>query len=145
MAARFPGKSPPVVLIAEDDALLRMLAMDVVEEAGFVAIEAADADEAMALLEFRSDIALLLTDIDMPGSMSGIKLAQAVCNRWPRIRILVVSGRVRPQPPELPSNSCFLAKPYQAAALVEELRALATSSGNSDREPGTALSCFAQT
>jgi two-component system, response regulator PdtaR len=133
MPARSPSKTP-VVLIVEDDALLRMLAMDIVEEAGFVAIEAADADEAMALLESRSDIALLLTDIDMPGSMNGLKLAMAVRNRWPPIKILVVSGQIRPLPSDLPSDSCFLAKPYQTAALVEELRALAAR-GNVDPEP----------
>jgi CheY-like chemotaxis protein len=135
MAAQLPGKSPTVVLIAEDDALLRMLAIDMVEEAGFVAIEAADADEAMALLESRSSIALLLTDIDMPGSMNGLKLVHAVRNRWPRIKTLVVSGQGPPQPSELPSDCRFLAKPYQTAALVEELRALAAPLGHSCREP----------
>lgn len=114
-----------------------MLAAEVVEEAGFVAIEAADADEAIALLEFRSDVALLLTDIEMPGSMNGLKLAHTVRNRWPSIKILVVSGQMRPQPSELPSNSHFLAKPYPTAALVEELHALAAPSENSDRELGS--------
>jgi CheY-like chemotaxis protein len=135
MAAELPSKSPTVVLIVEDDALLRMCAADIVEEADFAVIEAADADAAMALLESRSDIALLLTDIDMPGSMNGLKLAHAVRNRWPRIKILVVSGQVRPQPSELPPDSCFLAKPYQTATLVEELRALAAPLAHSYREP----------
>jgi len=137
LPAQLPGKSTAVVLIVEDDALLRMLAAEVVEEAGFVAIEAADADEAVSVLESRSDIALLLTDIEMPGSMNGLKLAQAVRNRWPPIKILVVSGQMRPQPSELPSNSRFLAKPYPTAALVEGLHALAALSGNSDQEPGS--------
>lgn len=125
MGAQLPGKSTTVVLIVEDDALLRMLAVEIVEEAGFMAIEAADADEAITLLECRSDIALLLTDIDMPGSMNGLKLAHAVRNRWPPVKILVVSGRVRPRPSDLPLGSRFLAKPYETAALVEGLRALA--------------------
>jgi two-component system, response regulator PdtaR len=125
MAAELPPASTTVVLIVEDDTLLRMLAVEIVEEAGFVAIEAADADEAIALLERRPDIALLLTDIDMPGSMNGLKLAHAVRNRWPPVKILVVSGQMRPQPSELPSNSRFLAKPYPTAALVEGLHALA--------------------
>ena len=125
MPAQLPGKSTTVVLIVEDDALLRMLAVEIVEEAGFMAIEAADADEAITLLECRPDIALLLTDIDMPGSMNGLKLAHAVRNRWPPIKILVVSGQVRPRPSELPLDSRFLAKPYETAALVEGLRALA--------------------
>ena len=122
-----PNKSPPVVLIVEDDPLLRMLAVEVVEEAGFVALEAGDADEAVALLESRPDISLLFTDIDMPGSMDGLKLAHAVRDRWPPMKILVVSGQVRLQPSELPSNSCFVGKPYRAAAMVAELRSLVGS------------------
>lgn len=122
-----PGKSPPVVLIVEDEPLLRMLAVEVVEEAGFEALEAADADEAVILLESRTDISLLFTDINMPGSMDGLKLAHAVRDRWPPIKILLVSGQVRLQPSELPSNSCFVGKPYQASALVEELRSMVCS------------------
>lgn len=122
-----PSKSPPVVLIVEDDPLLRMLAVEVVEEAGFVALEAGDADEAIALLEFRPDISLLFTDIDMPGSMDGLKLAHAVRDRWPPIKILIVSGKVRMQPSELPSSSCFVGKPYQTAAMVAELHSLVGS------------------
>lgn len=121
------GKSAPVVLIVEDEPLLRMLAVEVVEDAGFVALEARDADEAVILLESRNDISVLFTDIDMPGSMDGLKLAHAVRDRWPPIKILLVSGQVRLQPSELPSNSFFVRKPYQASALVEELRAMVYS------------------
>jgi two-component system, response regulator PdtaR len=117
-------KPPIVVLIVEDDPLLRMLATDVVSEAGYVALEAGDADQALALLQARPDIALLFTDIDMPGSMDGLKLAQSVSDRRPPIKILIVSGQVRPKPSDLPSNSRFVAKPYRSAALVGELRAL---------------------
>ena len=120
-----PAGKPPVVLVVEDEPLLRMLAIEVVEEAGFVAIEARDADEAVVLLESRSDITLLFTDINMPGSMDGLKLAHAVRNRWPPIK--VVSGKQRLQSSDLPSNSCFVEKPYQASALVEELRSLVGS------------------
>ena len=122
-----PAGKPPVVLVVEDEPLLRMLAVEVVEEAGFIAIEARDADEAVVLLESRTDITLLFTDINMPGSMDGLKLAHAVRNRWPPIKILVVSGKQRLRPSELPSNSCFVGKPYQASALVEELRSLVGS------------------
>jgi len=111
----------------EDEPLLRMLAVAVLEEAGFLAIEARDADEAAVLLESRADIALLFTDIDMPGSMDGLKLAHAVRIRWPPIKILVVSGKQRLQSSDLPSNSRFLRKPYQASALVEELRSMVGS------------------
>ena len=120
-------KTPPVVLVVEDEPLLRMLAVEVVEEAGFIAIEARDADEAVTLLESRRDITLLFTDINMPGSMDGLKLAHAVRDRWPPIKILVVSGKQQLQLSDLPSNSCFVGKPYQASALVEELRSLVGS------------------
>lgn len=118
------GKSLPVVLVVDDDALLRMLAVEVVEEAGFLAIEARDADEAVAVLEYRTDIILLFTDLNMPGSMDGLKLAHTVRDRWPPIKILLVSGQQRLKPSDLPLNSCFVEKPYQASALVEELRSL---------------------
>jgi two-component system, response regulator PdtaR len=120
-------KTLPVVLVVEDEPLLRMLAVEAVEAAGFVAIEARHADEAIAVLESRSDISLLFTDIDMPGSMDGLKLAHEVRGRWPPIKILVVSGKVRLQPSELPSSSRFVGKPCRAAAMVEELRSLAGS------------------
>jgi two-component system, response regulator PdtaR len=118
------GKALPVVLVVEDDPLLRMLAVEVVEEAGFLAIEAQNADEAVVLLESRTDITLLFTDINMPGSMDGLKLAHAVRDRWPPIKIMVVSGKQRLQSSDLPSNSCFVGKPYQASALVDELRSM---------------------
>jgi two-component system, response regulator PdtaR len=113
---------PPAILIVEDDYLQSLLAVDVVERAGFVAIEASDADEAVTLLETRSDIVLVLTDVNMPGSMDGLKLAHAVRNRWPPIKIIVVSG----QSPEsdLPSDVSFLAKPYQIDEMVSEIRSL---------------------
>jgi CheY-like chemotaxis protein len=113
------------VLIVEDEPLLRMLAIEVVEEAGFVVLEAGDADEAIALLESRPDISLLFTDINMPGSMDGLKLAHAVRDRWPPVKILVVSGHARPRQADLPANCRFVGKPYRAAAMVEELRSLA--------------------
>lgn len=127
MISTSAGKSRPVVLVVEDEPLLRMLAVEVVEEAGFIAIEARDADEAVMLLESRTDISLLFTDINMPGSMDGLKLAHAVRNRWPPIKILVVSGQQQLQSIDLPSNSCFVGKPYQASALVEELRSMVGS------------------
>jgi CheY-like chemotaxis protein len=81
-----------VIPAVEDEMLLRMRTVDMVEDAGFTSIEAVDADEAVAILESRSDIALLFTDIQMPGSMDGLKLAHAVHERWPPIKIILVSG-----------------------------------------------------
>jgi two-component system, response regulator PdtaR len=116
--------APQAILIVEDDQLLKLLTVDIVEEAGFVALEAGSADEAVAILESRSDIALLLTDINMPGSMDGIKLAHAVRNRWPPIKIIVVSARVRLSEGDLPTDSRFLAKPYHSATMISEIRSL---------------------
>jgi CheY-like chemotaxis protein len=114
--------SAPVILIVEDDELQKLLVVDMVEEAGFVAIAACDADEAVAILESRADIVLLLTDINMPGSMDGLKLAHAVRSRWPPIKIIVVSGRGLAS--ELPTDIRFFAKPYQTNAMISEIRSL---------------------
>jgi CheY-like chemotaxis protein len=112
----------PTILIVEDDQLLRLLTVDIVEGAGFVALQADNADEAVAILETRSDIALLLTDINMPGSMDGLKLAHAVRNRWPPIKIIVVSSRA----PDcvLPTDSRFFIKPYHGEKLISEIHSL---------------------
>jgi two-component system, response regulator PdtaR len=117
--------SMPVILIVDDEPLLRMLAAEVAEEAGFEVLEAANADDAVTLLETHPEVALLFTDINMPGSMDGLKLAHAVRGRWPSIEIIVVSGQVQPRKSDLPSNSCFLEKPYRAEAMIAELRSLA--------------------
>ena len=134
-----------VVLIVEDDSLQRMLAVGVVEDAGFIALEASNADEAIVLLESRTDIALLFTDINMPGSIDGLELAHAVGHRWPPIKILVVSGQDLPHQPELPSDSCFVPKPYRTAAIVAELHSLIGSPGTSVRSGCSTdvMSCFA--
>jgi CheY-like chemotaxis protein len=112
------------ILIVEDEALLRMHAADIVEEAGFIPIEAANADEAIAILESRSDIALLFTDVNMPGSMDGLKLAHAVRDRWPPIKIVIVSGHLQVSENELPADSRFFGKPFETDRMIDELRAL---------------------
>jgi two-component system, response regulator PdtaR len=113
---------PYAILIVEDDQLLKLLTVDIVEAAGFVALHADNADDALALLEARSDIALLLTDINMPGSIDGLKLAHSVRHRWPPIKIIVVSSRVPDS--DLPTDSRFFAKPYHADKLISEIRTL---------------------
>ena len=116
---------PHVVLIVEDDQLLQLLTTDILEDAGFTVIHAENADQAVAILEVRFDIGILLTDINMPGSMDGLKLAHAVRDRWPPIKIIIVSSRA----PEsgLPAESRFLSKPYQSAVLISEIWALVDS------------------
>jgi CheY-like chemotaxis protein len=118
---------PYCVLVVEDDAILRLHALDIVEEAGFKAIEAKNADEAIAILEKRTDIALLFTDVNMPGSMDGVKLAHAVRNRWPPVKIVVVSGHTELTQDALPPESRFFGKPFETGTMVAELRKLITS------------------
>jgi two-component sensor histidine kinase/CheY-like chemotaxis protein len=114
----------PNVLIVEDEMILRMRAVDIVEDAGFHSIEAVNADEAISVLESRSDISLLFTDIQMPGSMDGLKLAHAVHDRWPSIKIILVSGQVTPSDAERPANSRFFGKPLRVDQMIAELQAM---------------------
>jgi CheY-like chemotaxis protein len=104
--------SPSVVLIVEDEDLVRMMAVDMLEDAGFTILEAANADEAWAILEGQSDIGVLFTDIEMPGSMNGFALASRVAERWPHIRLVLTSGRFRPAPCDVPDHGKFVPKPY---------------------------------
>jgi two-component sensor histidine kinase/CheY-like chemotaxis protein len=114
----------PNVLVVEDEMVLRMRAVDIVEDAGFRPVEAINADEAISILESRSDISLLLTDIQMPGSMDGLKLAHAVHDRWPSIKIILVSGQVKPSDAERPADSRFFGKPLSVEQMIAELQAM---------------------
>jgi len=113
-----------VVLIVEDEALVRMTAVDMIEEAGFEILEAANADEAILLLEARRDITVLFTDIEMPGFDGRPQLAQAVRGRWPPIKIMATSGRCVVRDGDLPSGGVFLPKPYNSAQISSALREL---------------------
>jgi CheY-like chemotaxis protein len=115
---------PAVVLIVEDEMMLRMRAVDMVEDAGYTPVEALDAGEAMAILEARSDIALMCTDIQMPGSMDGLGLAHVVHKHWPSIKIIVVSGQVTPPCSDLPPCSRFFGKPLEAGQMIAEMRSM---------------------
>jgi two-component system, response regulator PdtaR len=106
-----------VILIVEDELLIRMNAVEMIEEAGFEVVEATNADVAIAILEARSDIRVVFTDIQMPGSMNGLKLAAAVRGRWPPIKIIATSGNYAVRDGELPEGSVFLQKPYNAASV----------------------------
>jgi two-component system, response regulator PdtaR len=112
----------PAVLIVEDESLVRLGAVRSIEEAGFEVIEAANADEAIRILENRSDIRVVFTDIHMPDSMDGLKLAHAVRNRWPPIKIIVTSGRSQVSEQELPEGGRFFAKPYEATQITDTIR-----------------------
>ena len=112
-------------LVVEDDALQRFGMIDLVEDAGFETIEARDADQAVELLENRLDVRVVFTDIDMPGSMGGLKLAAATRKRWPPLEIIVTSGRQRPTIEELPARAAFLPKPLVPSDAIRVLQSFA--------------------
>jgi two-component sensor histidine kinase/DNA-binding response OmpR family regulator len=114
----------PAVLVVEDEMLLRMRAMDMVEDAGFTGVEAINADDALAILESRSDIELLFTDIQMPGSMDGLKLAHAVHARWPSIKIILVSGQLKLTDHDKPVDSRFFGKPLDVKQMIAEMQGM---------------------
>jgi CheY-like chemotaxis protein len=114
----------PVVLVVEDDFLLRIDAVDIVKSAGFDVVEAGNADEAIALLEARPTIHVVFTDIQMPGSMDGLKLARFVKDRWPPIKIVTTSGRITISGDDLPEGGRFIPKPYSPAQIIGTLREL---------------------
>ena len=110
-----------VVLIVEDEPLVRMVAVATAQDAGFDAIEATDADSAIAILETRNDIRIVFADIHLPGSMDGLKLARAVRDRWPPIELILTSGLIKIRERDLPERGVFLAKPYSMDALTAAL------------------------
>lgn len=111
----------PIALVVEDEPILMMQAVSVIEDAGFEVLEARNADEAISMLESRDDIRVVVTDVRMPGSMDGIKLARAVRDRWPPVLIIVVSGHVKPHPRDLPDDIAFLSKPYSDSQMHDAL------------------------
>ena len=114
-----------VVLVVEDEPLLLMHALDVVEGGGFTVVAASSADEAIAVLHARSDIRIVFTDIDMPGSMDGLRLAAVVRDRWPPVELILTSGHVRPRTEDLPARGLFFSKPYDDATVVEAMKRFA--------------------
>ena len=104
--------SAPTVLIVDDDELLRELTAQLVEDIGGAPLLAGNADEALALLKNGTDIAVMITDVQMPGSMDGLALAKIVQRRWPSIQLIVVSGNTNPTKDQLPVGAIFLSNPY---------------------------------
>ncbi len=110
---------PPVILVVEDETLLRMLAGDILtEEGGYRVIEAVNADEALILLESRHDVRLVFSDVNMPGALNGFALARIVDMRFPGIKVIVTSGHTRPSVGDPPKGVPFLPKPYAPSALI---------------------------
>jgi DNA-binding NtrC family response regulator len=110
MASVHPNQ--PVVLVVDDDELVRRLEADVLADQGFDVVEAENADEALALLRHRRDVAVVVTDIEMPGTVNGLRLAEIVQDYWPGTGMVLASGRTFPSEAELPPGAVFLQKPY---------------------------------
>jgi CheY-like chemotaxis protein len=102
----------PIVLVVEDEPLIRMATAALLEDAGFAVVEAANAEEALGALKTHPDTAVLFTDINMPGSMDGLALAARVHETSPRVHILLTSGRVPPAKEAIPEEGRFIGKPY---------------------------------
>ncbi|WJH38787.1 response regulator (plasmid) [Aliirhizobium terrae] len=114
-------RTPPVVLVVEDEPLLRLAAIDLVEMAGYEAIPAADATEAVKILEARNDIRVVMTDVDMPRGVDGMRLAAIIRDRWPPIKIIIVSGHVEDPGNLIPAETMFFSKPYREEQIMETI------------------------
>jgi CheY-like chemotaxis protein len=112
------------VLVVEDEAILRMLNAEMLEDAGFRVLEAGSADEAVNILERSPDVRVMFSDVKMPGTMDGIDLARLVHDRWPNIGILLTSGHIRPNREDLPNDGRFVAKPYVVNSVISEINRL---------------------
>ena len=110
-----------VVLVVEDHPLVRMGVSEVLIEAGFEALEASCPGEAIRTLEARKDIHLVLTDSEMPGTMDGIELVHYIRNRWPPVKLIVVSGKMEIALEALPEGAKFFPKPYRETSIVEAM------------------------
>lgn len=120
----------PTILVVEDELLVRMCAASCLEEAGFDVIEAADGEEARCAFDARGDIALLFTDVDMPGPVDGLSLARELRRRRPRLPMIITTGKVIPREDQMPSGGHFLAKPYVPGRLAHVVgQALAGGTG----------------
>jgi CheY-like chemotaxis protein len=113
-----------VILTVEDEFLVSAYLGELLGEAGYEVIATSNADEAIAVLESRNDIRIVITDINMPGSMNGLKLAAAVRGRWPPIKIIIVTGKGKPSEDQMPEHSRFVAKPYRPEGILAAVRHL---------------------
>lgn len=119
------GQSKPMgsdtILIVEDEAIVRFELIDLFEEEGYRVFAAADADEAIAILDKHGEVRVVLTDVEMPGTMDGLKLAQYIRRRFPPTLLLIASGHHGITPDEIPEHSAFFAKPFDPAALLRKI------------------------
>lgn len=119
-----PLSAKPQVLVVEDEALLLFSISDELKDAGFEVFEAVNADEAIRHLDVHQGISLVFTDIDMPGSMDGLRLSKVIRDRWPPVKIVVTSGKLRPDARDLPAEGMFIPKPYTTSGVIAALQAV---------------------
>ena len=112
----------PLILLVEDELLIRVLASDILAAAGYRVLDATDADEALTIIETKPQIVALVADVKLPGTIDGFGLAHLVASRWPNVGIVITSAHVTPGPGDMPDGAAFLAKPYQLSALAESVR-----------------------
>jgi CheY-like chemotaxis protein len=113
----------PVVLVVEDEPLILLDTANMIEAAGYEVIQARSADEAIEILTARNDIRIVFTDIEMPGSMDGLKLARVVREKWPPVELIVTSGKHTLSPAGLPARGRFIGKPYTPRQVTDAIRA----------------------
>ena len=118
-----PARDPMMVLVVEDEPLVRMVAAETLAEAGYLILEAATGDEALRIITSGPPLSAVVTDVEMPGPLDGLELAKFIEKRWPEIAVVIVSGRRLPPPHELPLKAVFLPKPYSPERLVAALGA----------------------
>ena len=111
-----------VILVVEDEFLINSTTSDDLRSAGYEVVSAFNADEAIEILEHRTDIQLVFTDIDMPGSMDGLRLAAAVRDRWPPVHIIITSGKTKPSRSQMPKDGRFIPKPWRIHEVVDAVR-----------------------
>lgn len=132
MTAKPPAPAPErlVVLVVDDEPLVRMLAHDTLTTGGFDVIEAVSADEALVLIDARPDIALLFTDVNMPGELNGYGLAQLAAKKLPQVTIIVTSGGPdTPGDGDMPQGARFLEKPYSPSVLLTQVQEMLARAG----------------
>ena len=134
MKPRGPILRQPVVLLVEDEPLVRTLQVDILRDAGFWVLEAQDADEAFEILKRRRDVRAILTDVNMPGSLDGFEFARLVAQGWPEVGVMVISGKAFPDEGDLPPSATFVTKPVHPDALVEYLNRLMLRSATSKND-----------
>ena len=123
-----------MILVVDDEALLRMHAADVLEEAGYRVVEAADGDSALRALEQQPEIRVLFTDVQMPGDFDGLALAERVHGRWPHVLLLVTPANQTLADEDLPDDGRFVAKPYDAEKIVRRVTGLIKQGHSGDPE-----------